>query len=158
MNAGHIDRFYSYKLPSFLLFIALLVLAFITIFKFFSKGDFSSITIYFAMIALVIALASVTFSLSNTKEGKDREVLIATGEMFLHASISLISSLLISWLSFTISHFLEGYSFYKYIFFIISMVFSWGQTFLLFAAIGLHKAIVSLENYLWFRVRVSIRQ
>jgi len=151
-------RIYSYEIPSILIWLALVFLALTAYSKFLGKGDFSPvITLYFAMIALVIALASVTFAFSKTKEGGDKEFLTSAGELFLYASLALISSLLISWLSFEAKSFLKDYPFYKYYSYILILIFSWGQSFLLFAANSLHKALVDLESYLWFRVREKIK-
>jgi hypothetical protein len=148
--------FYSYEMPSVLVWLALVFLAIASYREFLNKGDFLSvITLYITIIAIVIALASVTFTFSKTT--KDREFLSSVGELFLYSALALISSLLISWLSFEVKNFLQNSPLYRYYSYILILIFSWGQSFLLFAANSLHKALVDLEKYLWFRVKEKIK-
>lgn len=153
-----LGRIYSYEVPSILIWLALIFLSFKAYSGFLGKGDFSPvITLYFAMVALVIALASVTFAYSKTKDNDDKKFLTSAGELFLYATLALISSFLISWLSFEAKDFLKEYLYYKYYSYFLILIFSWGQSFLFFAANSFHKALVDLERYLWFKVREKIK-
>lgn len=151
-------RFYSFGVPSILVWITFVFLVYKSYFKFFTAGDFSPVlTLYFGIIASATALASVTFTFSKTKDGKDQELLVSIGELFLYASITLILALLISYLSFNAKRFLINYPVYTYCSYILTLIFSWGQLFLTLAANALHRALVDLEKYLFVRVREKIK-
>src|SRR3990167_4030818 len=91
-------RFWAVTLPHILVWLALAILATAALETFTNEGDFATLLpLFFSAIALVIALASVTFAYAKTKEKNEEEYvrLISAGEMFFYAALILIMVFLI---------------------------------------------------------------
>lgn len=154
----HFAEFLVYKVPSFLVWASLTFLSLTGYYKFLSSGNFTPVlTLYLTAIALIVAFASVTLSYAKTQTKEDRSKLVEVGELFLYASITLVMSLLVSWLSFEIRDLLKNIRYYDKFSFILTIIFSVGQYFLFFVADSLHRAVVDLERYLYPRIREKIR-
>jgi len=152
-------RFWAVTLPHILVWLALAILATAALETFTNEGDFATLLpLFFSAIALVIALASVTFAYAKTKEKNEEEYvrLISAGEMFFYAALILIMVFLISWLTFQADNFTKQFFWYSLIKLPLGIVFGTPLAFLIFAANGISKAIRILENNLWFKIRNEI--
>ena len=111
-------RFWAVTLPHILVWLALAILANTALQTFTKEGTFTSLLqLFFSAIALVIALASVTFAYAKAKEKNEEEYqkLVSAGEMFFYAALILIMVFLISWLAFQADHFTKQFSWYGYV-------------------------------------------
>lgn len=97
------NRFVSWwalRVPGWLIYLALFVLASKAYVQLESGGNFSEVlTPYLTTIGLTIALASVIFSDARLKFKDEQEYLVSAGELLLNAAVNLILSLLVFWLA-----------------------------------------------------------
>jgi hypothetical protein len=151
--------FLMVNIPHLLVWLSLAILVHTTLQTFFKNGDFVTVLqLFFSAIALIIALASVTFSYSKTKEYNREEYskLVSAGEMFFWAALMLIMILLISWLAFRFDNFSRNYYWYTYIKWPVGIVFAIPFSLLIFVANSLSKGIKVLEKNLSGKIKRSI--
>ena len=151
--------FWSMKMPHVLVWLSLTILIFSTLQKFYVGANFESILpFFFSAIALVIALASISFSYATAKREDKNEypLLISAGEMFLYAGLILIMVFLISWLLFKTDHFIKPFSWYVYVKWPLAFIFALPFSLLTFAANAISKAIKILEENISFKIMHSI--
>jgi hypothetical protein len=142
------------KTFSFIIFVALVSLIGSVYQKFLDKGDFSSVLApYLAITALSIALASMTFTYSRTKDDKEEKMLVYIGELFINTALALVFALLASWLCFEIQTFLKKISYYKTFETPLLIIIGFGNGGLLAAALNFHRGIINIQKYVGSRAR-----
>jgi hypothetical protein len=143
---------WALRVPGWLIYLALLFLASKAYAQLESGGNFSEVlTPYLTTIGLTIALASVIFSDASLKFKDEQEHLVSAGELLLHAAINLILSLLVFWLASGAAKVVaKAPSFARStpLRWLILIIFSFGQVFLIRAALSLHRGLIRLERYL----------
>lgn len=150
-------NFFSFKLPHLLIWVAFIYLGVIKLPQaFFNDGEFVTVLpVYLSAVGLCIALASVVFTYaSKTDESQN---LVRVGELFLYSSVSLISSLIISWLSFEISSYIKSIELPSIVLGMVNTLFVSGLLFLIFATTSISKGIERLEVYLFLKIRNDIK-
>ena len=154
-----VARFFVITLPHLMVWIALAILAYSSIQEFGKGGDFQTLLPTFAsIIAIVIALASVTFAYAKAVEGEKEYhgQLVSAGEMFFYSAAIMIMVLLISWFTFKVDNLVNQFGWYGYVKMPLGILFSIPYFFLSYAANGLSKAIKILELNLWERLKDQI--
>jgi cytochrome bd-type quinol oxidase subunit 2 len=149
------NRFVSWwalRVPGWLIYLALMLLASRAYFQFESGGNFSEVlTPYLTTIGLTIALASVIFSDARLKYKDEQEYLVSAGELLLYAAVNLILSLLVFWLASGAAKVVAKtppFARSTPLRWLILIVFSSGNVFLISAALSLHRGLIRLERYL----------
>ena len=149
-------RVLTHSVPHVLVWIALVFLMISSFAEFTQSADFQTVaTSFLSAIALVLTLASVTFTYATTKskEDRDQDTLINAGEMFLYASLIILITLLIGWLVFQLNHIFVGFSWGVYIKFVLGLILILAELLLIFAADNLSRGIRILEKNLSDKIR-----
>ena len=141
--------------PSFFSSLALGFLVGSVFWKFLYKGDFSSVLpAYLAIIALSIALASITFTYSRTKDDEEVKALVRIGELFIRTALLLIFALLITWEGVEVQTLLKKGSLFE----TLGVIISLGNGTLLVAAISFYAGITSLHKHVISKLTSSRRR
>ena len=149
-------KIYVSHIPPILIYLALMQLVFLSYYSFLKEGNFTTLlTTYLSGIGLILGFANVTFSYARVSD--ENRQLTSVGECFLYAGVAMVAALLIGWLSYKVDQQVKEISLYQFIRFPLIIVFSWGQSFLLFTANALHKGLVYLEKHLFAQVKERIR-
>ncbi len=154
-----VARFFVITLPHLMVWTALAILAYSSIQEFGKGGDFQTLLPMFAsIIAIVIALASVTFAYAKAVEGDEEYhgLIVSAGEMFFYSAIIIIMVLLISWFTFKVDSLVSQFDWYSYVKISLGIIFGIPYFFLTYAANSLSKAIKILELNLWVRLKDQI--
>ena len=144
------------KTLSFTIWLALFSLIGSVNRNYLNKGDFSSVlTSYIAIIALSIALASMTFTYSRTKDDEEEKMLVLIGELFIYTALSLIFAFLITLVSFDIHNWpsLKRFPYYVIIEVLLMLMIGFGYGALIVAAVYFHTGIINLQKYISSRER-----
>ena len=147
------------KALSLVSYLALFFLVGTVFWKFLYQGDFSSVLpAYIAIIALSIALASMTFTYSRAKDD-DEEVkaLVSIGERFIGIALLLIFALLITWMGFEVQTLLKKGSLFETFEDLLIVILGLGNGTLITAAIYFHGSITALQKHVSPRRRVRRR-
>ncbi len=98
---------------------------------------------FFSAIALVISLASVTFTYSMTKTNDEeaRMELVSAGQMFFYALLIILITLLIGWFTFRVDAVTSHYAWGRYIKVLLGIILLLSQFSLIVAATNLSRGI-----------------
>lgn len=149
-------RVLTHSLPHVLVWLALVFLMVSSFAEFTKSADFQNVAAtFFSAMALVIGLASVTFTYASTKtvEDPEHDMLIGVGEKFLYSALIILVTLLIGWLVFQLNRVFVLFSWGGYVKVVLGGILILANLFLIFAADNLSHGIRVLERSLSERVR-----
>jgi hypothetical protein len=137
------------RAPSFVIGLALFFLVSFVFWKFLIKGDFSSVLpIYLVIIALSVALASMTFTYSRTTEDdEEAKKLVSIGKFFITTALLLIFALLITWVGSEVQTLLKNGSHFETFEYPLVFIIGLGNGILITAARYFHAGITNLQKH-----------
>ncbi|MHA1491968.1 MAG: hypothetical protein ACTSRI_20230 [Promethearchaeota archaeon] len=150
-----------WKLPPILIFVALFSLIIYPVSKIISSEQVLKeyLNIYFVVLGIAIALASVTFSYASViKESPNRQKVIFAGESFLGAVVITILATLITWLSDKINTSFQSLSYYNLTMYVVVAIRVLGEAFLVIVLLNLYSGLFNLQEALFKKIRKNVLQ